>query len=295
MTQIPPSELIINPDGSIYHLQLRPDQIADTIITVGDPERVVMISKRFDVIEHRVAKREFVTHTGRIGNKRLTVISTGIGTDNIDIVINELDALANIDFETRVEKEEFKKLQFIRLGTSGGFQEDIPLDTILVSQFAIGLDGLLNFYYFDNSEAEKKIKEAFETHLDKLLNLHFTPYVFSGSELLINQIAGQKLKRGITLTCPGFYAPQGRKLRVGGTLNSEVLAQMAGFELGEHRLTNFEMETSGIYGMSSILGHEAISCSVILANRVNNTFSKQPKKAVEYLIDTCLESIANLA
>ena len=289
--QIPPSELIINPDGSIYHLNLRAEHIAQTIITVGDPKRVEMISERFDKIEVKKESREFVTHTGRIGSKRLSVISTGIGTDNIDIVLNELDALVNIDFETRLEKKKHTKLKFIRLGTSGGFQKDIPLDSIVISSHSLGLDGLLNFYHYENSIEEKAIKEDFEAYLEQLIHIHFTPYLFSASDLLLPIIDKGDFYKGITLTCPGFYAPQGRKLRVGGSINASILQQLAQFSSNHHRLTNFEMETAGIYGLARILGHEALSCSAILANRVENTFSKNPQKAVIHLIDTILERI----
>ena len=288
---IPPSELIINPDGSIYHLNLRAEDIAQTIITVGDPKRVEMISERFDEIEVKKASREFVTHTGRIGNKRLSVLSTGIGTDNIDIVLNELDALVNIDFETRLEKEHHTPLKLIRLGTSGALQADIPLDTVVISSHALGIDGFLNFYHYENSLEEKTIKDDFIAYLEQLLHLHFSPYLFSASNLLLSLLNKDNFSKGITLTCPGFYAPQGRKLRIGGSFNASVLNQLAQFSSSGHRLTNFEMETAGIYGLAQILGHEAISCSAILANRIKNTFSKNPQKTVIHLIDNILEKI----
>lgn len=289
--QIPPSELIINPDGSIYHLNLRAEDIARTIITVGDPKRVEMISERFDEIEVKKASREFVTHTGRIGNKRLSVLSTGIGTDNIDIVLNELDALVNIDFETRSEKENHTPLKLIRLGTSGALQADIPLDAIVISSHSLGMDGLLNFYHYENSLAEKTIKNDFVAYLEQFIHLHFTPYLFSASNLLLSLLRTNDYSKGITLTCPGFYAPQGRKLRIGGSINTDILNQLANFTSFGYRLANFEMETAGIYGLANILGHEAISCSAILANRMKNTFSKNPQKAIIHLIDNILERV----
>lgn len=287
MKPIGDSELIINKDGSIYHLNLRPEQIADTIITVGDQQRVEKVSKYFDEIEHSVAKREFVTHTGRIGKKRLTVISTGIGTDNIDIVINEIDALANIDFETRLPKEQLKKLNFIRMGTSGCLQKDIPVDSIVLSAFTIGLDNLMHYYPYQNTLQEARLFDECNTYLNLIGKLPVEPYVFSASRELLDAIGGGLIK-GITLTSPGFYAPQGRALRGKTKLLPSYLEKLSNFEFENCKVTNFEMETSGIYGLCRHLGHRALSCNVILANRASKTFSSDPKALEEKLIQEIL-------
>lgn len=286
--QIPESELIINPDGSIYHLNLRPEQLAQTIITVGDPDRVEMVSRHFDHIEYRVQKREFVTHTGTLAGKRMSVISTGIGTDNIDIVLNELDALTNIDFKTRQALPSPISLNIIRIGTSGSLQPDVALDSFLVSEYGIGLDGLLNFYHQKITSEEKDLLDEFtkqlnEAHIPK-------PYIAPGNKSLIKKIGKEDMLRGITLTCPGFYAPQGRALRVQAN-TTNFIEKLHQFKYKNYRLTNFEMETAGIYGLAYALGHQALSCNAILANRINQQFSKNPKQAVEKLIETVLERL----
>jgi len=285
---IPESELIINPDGSIYHLNLRPEQLAQTIITVGDPDRVDMVSRHFDHIEHRVQKREFVTHTGTLAGTRLSVVSTGIGTDNIDIVLNELDALVNIDFKTRTPLPSPISLNIIRIGTSGSLQLDVPLDSFLVSEYGIGLDGLLNFYSQKTTPEEQGLLNEFTKHLKEP---HIPkPYIAPGNKLLIERIGKEDMLRGITLTCPGFYAPQGRALRVQPN-TTNFIEKLNQFQYKNYRLTNFEMETAGIYGLAHALGHKALSCNALLANRINHEFSKTPKETVEKLIETVLERL----
>ncbi|MEI6312513.1 MAG: nucleoside phosphorylase [Bacteroidota bacterium] len=291
MNPIPESELILNPDGSIYHLNIRPDMIADTIITVGDPERVSEVSKYFDSIECKVAKREFVTHTGYLNNKRLSVLSTGIGTDNIDIVLNELDACANIDFKTRIPNPIHKSLKIIRVGTSGSLQNHIALDDIIVSSHGIGLDNLANFYLLENDIEETFIIEKFKK---EVLNSPFTssPYIAKASKTLINTI-GKGYKQGITLTCPGFYGPQGRKLRLTPRFQ-QLNSNATKFIFEQHQITNFEMETAGIYAMGELLGHECLSVSVIMAHRIQNTFSKTPTQSIQKMIEEILEKVSTL-
>ncbi len=283
-TRLAPSELIINPDGSIYHLHLKPEDIARTIITVGDPERVKMVSQYFDEIHVKKSKREFHTHTGRIGNTPISVISTGIGTDNIDIVFNELDALVNIDFDQREIKAEHTALNFIRIGTSGALQADIPVDSFVVSDFGVGFDGLMHFYQFQPNEKEAKIEQAL-----KGLNLRIPAYVAQGSTALKEKLAADFIA-GITTTCTGFYAPQGRALRLNPRYRN-LLDDIKNSSTTMGRFTNFEMETAGIYGMSRLLGHQAISLNAILANRVKGTFSAQPKVVVKKLIEQTLERV----
>lgn len=292
MNSFPESELVLNADGSVYHLHLRPEDVADTIIAVGDPERVEKVSKYFDRIELVRQKREFVTHTGYIGNKRLSVISSGIGTDNVEIVMNELDALVNIDLESRTEKPTKTRLKIIRLGTSGCLQADVPVDSILVSDYGIGLDGL-NDFYVNN---ETKEEEAFCLQLQSSLSLRMMPYAASASALLLQHFEKELNAgwyQGITLTCPGFYAPQGRKLRF-NTRVADFVSRLQSFGFDGKRLTNFEMETAGYYLFGKILGHDMLSISAILANRVTQQFSKAPEKGVEKMIETVLERIAEL-
>jgi len=284
-----PSELILNPDGSIYHLRLHPGQVAKTILTVGDPARVERITRHFDRVDEVVRYREFLTHTGELAGKRLTVISTGIGTDNIDIVLNELDALFNIDFKARRVKEELEVLDFIRIGTAGGLQPDIPVNTIVCSAFGVGLDGLMPFYQFPTNAAEEALQKSLMDHLDPLLKMPVQPIIHQGSTELLDQI-GQDLLRGITMTCSGFYAPQGRQLRA-KTSTDDYLSALSTYRGQELSITNFEMETAGIYGLSRVLGHRALSISAILANRTKGTFSQQPKKAVDDMIELVLERV----
>ncbi|MEP7164237.1 MAG: nucleoside phosphorylase [Ferruginibacter sp.] len=288
MQRIAESELIITGRGAIYHLDLRPEELADTIIVVGDPDRVKKVSKHFDRIECQQQHREFITHTGYIGNKRLSVMSTGIGPDNIDIAINELDALANIDFTTREIKKEFRKLNIIRFGTSGSLQADIPVDSFVASTHGLGLDNLLNFYAYEKSKDEQDMANAFaeQTKLDRTVTI---PYAFKGSEILINKF-GIAFHKGITVTCPGFYGPQGRILRL-GVSSPGLIDRLTHFNFNNHRITNFEMETSAIYGLGRLLGHECLSVNAIVANRVVQQFSKDSNAAVENLIKQALEAL----
>jgi uridine phosphorylase len=288
--QLADSELIINPDGSIYHLNILPEDVAKTIIFVGDPERVGAVSKHFDTIDIKKQKREFVTHTGTLRGKRMTVISTGISTDNIDIVLNELDALVNIDLKTRRVKKKLTQLDIVRIGTSGSMQKDVKVDDLLVSSFGVGMDVLLNFYNFKSGKKAQKIQAGFEKLLDSHLNAMVTPYVFKADKKLLNKV-GKGMKKGITLTCPGFYAPQGRQLRASSQLDIKFTKAVAKLTFGKDRFTNFEMETAGIYGLAAVLGHRALSCNAILANRITNEFSQKPKKTVEKLITTVLEKL----
>lgn len=282
------SELIINSRGAIYHLDLRPEELADTVILVGDPDRVNRVSRHFDKIEHRLQHREFITHTGVIGNKRISCLSTGIGPDNIDIALNELDAVANIDFETREARANFRKLNIVRFGTSGALQGDIPVDQFVASSHGLGLDNVLNYYAYTKTQEQLDMVKAFveQTGLSHEVN---HPYAFSGSEFLINKF-GKEYHKGITVTCPGFYGPQGRILRlplkVPGLIN-----KFTDFSFGSHRITNFEMETSAIYGLGGLLGHECLSINVIIANRVAKTFSKDSQAAVERMIETSLAAL----
>ena len=290
MHKIEESELIINKRGAIYHIDLRPEELANTIITVGDPGRVKEISKYFDKIEVQQEHREFVSHTGYIGKKRLSVVSTGIGPDNIDIVLNELDALANIDFETRTVKPNLTQLTFIRLGTSGSLQRDIPVDSFVAGTHGLGLDNLLHFYRFENNDEEQQLYNDFMVHTQ--LNGTVTPYVATASAALLKHFV-DGFHHGITVTCPGFYGPQGRVLRM-NLANPNLIDQLTTFRFGNRFISNFEMETSAIYGISKILGHQCLSLNVIVANRVSKQFSKDGAAAVEGLIQKGLGIIEGI-
>ena len=291
MQRIAESEMILNSRGAIYHLDLRPEELAHTIITVGDPDRVKEVSKHFDVVDHKLHHREFVTHTGRIGNKKLSVVSTGIGPDNIDIVLNELDALVNIDFETRTIKPDLTQLTIIRLGTSGSLQENIPVDSFVVTTHGIGIDNLMNYYRQENNEEEIQIVKHFIAHTQMGSNFS-VPYINgAGSSVLKHFVEGYH--HGITVTCPGFYGPQGRVLRL-GLSNPDLIDNLTGFSFGNHRITNFEMETSAIYGLGKLLGHQCLSISAIVANRIKKEFSKDGAAAVENLIKKSLEVISSI-
>ncbi|MFT3907848.1 MAG: nucleoside phosphorylase [Ferruginibacter sp.] len=290
MTSIAESELIINSRGAVYHVNCRPEEIANTIITVGDPDRVKEVSKHFDRIEFKNNHREFVTHTGFVGNKRISVTSTGIGPDNIDIVLNELDALVNIDFETRTIKDKLTSLNIIRVGTSGSLQKEIPVDSFVASTHGLGLDNLLNFYLHNNNEEEKQLLHAFNTHTQLHQGIT-SPYINGASMLLLKEFVNN-FHQGITVTCPGFYGPQGRVLRMGLT-NPQLIDRLTSFGFGQHRISNFEMETSAIYGMGKILGHHCLSLSAIVANRISKTFSKDGNAAVEKLIQQTLSIISS--
>lgn len=285
------SELILNPDGSVYHLSLRPENISDTIITVGDPDRVDDVTSHFDHIEFEIQKREFYTKTGTYKGKRITVISTGIGTDNIDIVLNELDALCNIDLEKREIKKQVKSLNIIRIGTSGAIQPDIPVDSFLISQMAVGLDSLLHFYQSDSIQI-LKMAQALKSHL-QLQDLQPLPYVVAGNTSLINHFRSNQTFLGITATNVGFYGPQGRTLRL-GLRDNFLNDKLSNFKYQGKRITNLEMETSGIYGLSLLLGHRAISMNAIIANRNNGRFSQTPKQTVDKLILYTLDKIVTL-
>ena len=285
--QIEASELILNPDGSIYHLKLLPEDIADTIFLVGDPDRVEEVSRYFDRIEIKKQKREFVTHTGFVGNKRLTCLSTGIGTDNIDIVLTELDALVNMDLKTRTAKTELTELNLIRIGTCGSLQHDIPVDSFLASEYGVGLDGLLGFYNFEVSEEDKQFLQPI---IPIVSNLGVHPVIVKGSDTLLNTVA-KDIRKGVTLTNCGFYGPQGRTVRI-APKDKRYIDELSAITLpGNRKLTNMEMETSAIYGMSKLLGHNALSLNAILANRVDGTFSKDPHGATDKLIRFVLETI----
>lgn len=290
MQRIAESELILNARGAIYHLNVRPEELAPTVLTVGDPDRVGEVSKYFDKVESRQQHREFVSHTGRLGSKRLTVISTGIGPDNIDIVLNELDALVNIDFETRQVKAEHTALNIIRIGTSGALQSDIPVDSFVASTHGLGLDNLLNYYRMEHNEQEKQLLHSFVTHT-QLNGQMGQPYIsIAGASLLRNFVDG--FHQGITVTCPGFYGPQGRILRL-GVQNPQLIDRLTQFTFGQHRITNFEMETSAIYGLGRLLGHHCLSLSAIVANRVRQQFSSDGAAAVDRLIRQTLHLLSN--
>lgn len=282
------SELILNANGSIYHLNLLPTDIATTIITVGDPDRIHDVSKHFDTITVKKGKREFHTHTGVLNGKRLTVISTGIGTDNIDIVLNELDALVNIDFNTRKVKKDFTELEIVRIGTSGAIQPDIEVDSFLVSEYALGLDGLLHFYEH-GLEAHHDFIEAFiaQTGWDSKKSL---PYLVRCDEKLRERMNSNRIRLGVTVTNSGFYGPQGRNLRL-QTQDNGFNEKLAKFEHNAMQVTNLEMETSGIYALARLLGHRALSLNCILANRSTETFSDRPQEAVNELIEYVLERL----
>lgn len=284
MNPISNADLIINHDGSIYHLNLLPEDIADTVITVGDPDRVSDVSRYFDRIELKKGKREFITHTGYLGAKRITVLSTGIGTDNIDIVLNELDALVNVDFTTRQVNSQLKSLEIIRIGTSGSVQEDIPMGSVLVSEFGLGLDALMNYYVHEVSGDERLLLDAANSHFHHLKGI--SPYITSADHGLLETI-GKDLMKGITVTAPGFYSPQGREVRAKNAFPG-LVNLLRTFSLGKHRITNLEMETAGIYALSKALGHKAISVNAILASRVKFEFSSNPTKIIDGAIQMVL-------
>ena len=291
MNPIADTELILNSDGSVYHINLLPGDIADTIINVGDPDRVKMVSDFFDKVEIKKQKREFITHTGIYKGKRITVISTGIGTDNIDIVYNELDALVNIDLKTRTSKEKKTSLNLIRIGTSGSLREEIAPDDFVFSKFGLGLDGLLNYYEYTNNVEEKNIIDAFRNHYptNGVLPL---PYLASCSAMLEEKISAGMAK-GITASCSGFYAPQGRVLRY-KLAYPQMIERLSSFEFNNWRITNFEMETGAMYGLASILGHNCCSVNVIVGNRITKKFSHRAEEKIKELIETVLESIEKM-
>jgi len=289
MQRIAESELIINSRGAVYHLNLRPEEIAPTIITVGDPDRVALVSRYFDSIESKFRHREFVSHTGFAGKKKITVIATGIGPDNIDIVLNELDALVNIDFETRQVKQELTSLNIIRIGTSGSLQADVPVNSFVASTHGLGLDNLLNYYRQEQNDQEKQLLHSFVTHTQLHANVS-NPYISTASAHLLKHFVNG-YHQGITVTCPGFYGPQGRILRL-GIQHPQLINRLTEFTFGQHRITNFEMETSAIYGLGKLLGHHCLSLSAIVANRIQKEFTKDGDALVDRLIRQTLEIIS---
>ena len=289
MSSIESSELIINDRGAVYHLNVRPEEIADTIITVGDPERVASVSKYFDQIEFKCEHREFITHTGYIGKKRISVLSTGIGPDNIDIALNEVDALVNIDFKTRTINEHKKAVSIIRMGTCGSLQAEVGVDQLVAGTHGLGIDNLLHFYSLNNNAEEKAILNAFENHTNILAH-KIQPYIASASDKLIKHFT-QGYNHGITVTCPGFYGPQGRILRLPLSM-PDLVDQMTSFKFQNHHIANFEMETSAIYGLCNLLGHQCLSINVIIANRVKKEYSKNMAVAVDGMIQKTLGIIA---
>ena len=283
------SELILNRDGSIYHLHLRPENIARTIITVGDPERVDQVSKHFDSIDFKQQKREFKTHTGFLSNKRISVISTGIGTDNIDIVLNELDALVNIDLKNKTLKKNHTALNIVRIGTSGSIQKDIPVDSFLMNTFALDINGMLRSYEL-NHVNHPELEDAFVAHT-KWDEKKAYPIIISNSKLLEDKIYSDKIYKGMTATAGGFYGPQGRILRL-PIQDPDLNQKIDSFDYKGIRITILELETSAIYGLSKLLGHHACSINAILANRANGEFSKNPELVVNNLIQYTLDKLA---
>ncbi|MGB3468669.1 MAG: nucleoside phosphorylase [Cyclobacteriaceae bacterium] len=285
MKKISNTDLIINPDGSVYHLNLKPEHLSENIITVGDPTRVHRISSFFDNVDFEMNRREFITHVGEYKGKRITVMSTGMGTDNVEIIMTELDALANIDFKTMLPKENHTSLNLIRIGTSGSVQENIEVGSFLVSEYAIGLDTLMSFYNLEMGALEERISRK----LQEEIGLPFQPYCVKGSELLIEKF-GEGMFKGNTVTAPGFYAPQGRKLRLPIKF-PHLVDKLTRFHHDNFWLTNFEMETAGYYSMASLLGHEMVSVNAILANRVSDIFADNPNKIIDDLIKTVLDRV----
>ncbi|MEM8893682.1 MAG: nucleoside phosphorylase [Bacteroidota bacterium] len=283
MASIKDSELILNKDGSIYHLNLKPEHISEYILLVGDPGRVHRISKFFDNVDFEMNKREFITHIGKYNGKRITVMSTGMGTDNAEIAMLELDALANIDFKTREPKSRRKKLKLIRVGTSGSIQDDIRIGSHVISEYGLGMDNLMAYYELPQTDFELSYSQTLRDYL----GVTFTPYTVAGSSMLIQQI-GQDMIKGFTATSPGFYAPQGRALRV-PIRYPKLIDRLVNFRHQDYWVTNFEMETAGLYALGRLLGHEVVSANAILANRSRGTFSKDPNKVVDSLIKKVLD------
>lgn len=283
------SELIINDDGSIFHLHIKPEQLADRVILVGDPGRVNLVASHFETRECEASNREFHSITGTYKGKRITVLSTGIGCDNIDIVLNELDALVNIDFTTRTIKDNLRSLQIVRIGTCGGLQPDTPVGTFIASVKSIGFDGLLNYYGKRNEVCDLELEKAFTAHTSWLPQLP-APYVAVADPELLNRIAGDDMVRGITCACGGFYGPQGRRLRI-PLADPELNSKVESFEYQGLRITNFEMESSAVAGLSSILGHKAMTCCMVLANRRAHKMNTNYKSDIDTLILTVLDRI----
>ena len=285
----PPSELIINEDGSIFHLHLRPEQLADKVILVGDPGRVQTVAAHFERMECDIQSREFHTITGRYQGKRISVVSTGIGCDNIDIVMNELDALANIDFQTRTEKDEHRTLSIVRVGTCGGLQPFTPSGCFVASVKSIGFDGLLNYYAGRNDVCDLQLEEAFRQHMN-WSPLKGAPYVAQADLELIEQIAQNDMVRGITIACGGFYGPQGRQIRL-QIQDPQQNEKVEAFEFGGMRICNFEMESSAVAGLSALLGHKAMTCCMVIANRYTTEMNTEYKNSIDTLIGKVLDRI----
>jgi uridine phosphorylase len=289
MKHFPPSELIINCDGSIFHLHLKPEQLADNVILVGDPDRVPLVASYFDTQECSVSSREFRTITGSYKGKRISVISTGIGTDNIDIVMNELDALSNIDLQSRTEKSEFRQLTVVRIGTSGGMQKELPLGSFLISEKSIGFDGMLNFYADRDSVSDLDFEEAMKKHLEWNPQLA-APYVVDADEELINRIGRDDMLRGVTISANGFYGLQGRELRL-PLADKYLNDKIESFRYGKYKITNYEMEGSAIAGLSKLMGHKAMTVCCIIANRRIEAANTDYRPYVDELIKIVLERI----
>ena len=285
------SELVLTKDSRIYHLHLRPEDIAETVFLVGDPGRVELMSSLFDEVDTRVENREFVTHTGRYNNKRVSVVSTGIGTDNIDIVINELDALVNIDFDSRTVKKNLKSLDLIRIGTSGALNEEIDPGSIIISEIAGGLDNLMYFYKSSNEVTDHHLEEEFCAHM-RWNRDNSRPYFVHASEKLIKKVRAERYFTGITLSAPGFYAPQGRSLRM-ELYDDNFIDKVCSFRSGKYRVNNFEMEGSALYGLSRTLGHHALTICIALANRITGKFMTDYHPQVMDLLYNTLHSILN--
>lgn len=283
------SELIINADGSVFHLHLLPEHLADKVILVGDPGRVALVASHFSDIECEVSNREFKTITGSYQGKRITVVSTGIGCDNIDIVLNELDALANIDFTTREEKRELRELTFVRIGTCGGLQPYTPTGTFIASEKSIGFDGLLNFYAGRNDVCDLEFEAQFKKHMDWNPQL-CAPYVIDADKELLDRIAGNDMVRGVTIACGGFFGPQGRELRV-PLADPNQNQKIENFEYNGYRITNFEMESSAVAGLSKLMGHKALTCCMVIANRLAGKANTGYKNNIDTLIKTVLDRI----
>ena len=289
MKHFPASELIINSDGSIFHLHLKPEQLADNIILVGDPGRVALVAAYFDTQECSVSSREFNTITGTYKGKRISVISTGIGTDNIDIVMNELDALANIDLNTRTEKSTLRSLNIVRIGTSGGMQPDIPLGSFLISEKSIGFDGMLNFYAGRDSVSDLPFEAAMKQHLNWNPQLA-APYVVDADIDLVNRIGQDDMLRGVTISANGFYGPQGRVMRI-NLADMQINDKIESFRFGKYKITNYEMEGSAIAGLAKLMGHKAMTVCCIIANRRVEAANTDYKPYIEKLVTTVLERI----
>ena len=283
------SELIINGDGSIFHLHVKPEQLADKVILVGDPGRVSLVASHVDNQECDIESREFHTITGTYCGKRISVVSTGIGCDNIDIVLNELDALANIDFKTRMEKEQLRKLTLVRIGTCGGLQEYTPVGTFIASEKSIGFDGLLNFYSGRNDVCDLPFEEAFKQHMQWNPQL-CAPYVIDADKETLERIAGDEMVRGVTIACGGFFGPQGRELRI-PLADPKQNEKVESFEYNGHRITNFEMESSALAGLARLMGHKAVTCCMVIANRRAKNVNANYKNSIDELIKLVLERI----